>query len=86
MSGNNARYRNRELDAWIDRYYTTIPMGPRMEAAAQVVHHISDQVAWMGMFYQTDPIVVANRIQNTTIPKASGSDITWNVHEWDLKA
>jgi peptide/nickel transport system substrate-binding protein len=85
VSGNNARYRNPDLDAQIDRYFTTIPMGPRMDAAAQVVRHVSEQVAWMGMFYQTDPLVLANRIQNITIPKASGSDVTWNVHQWDVR-
>ena len=84
VSGNNARYRNAELDAWIDRYFTTIPLAPRMEAAAQVVHHISDQVAWMGMFYQTDPQVIANRIQRVTVPKASGADILWNVNDWEV--
>jgi peptide/nickel transport system substrate-binding protein len=85
VSGNNARYRNAELDALIDRYFTTIPMAPRMEAAGQVVRHVSDQVAWMGMFYQTEPIVFAHRIQNVQIPKASSSTILWNVHEWDLR-
>jgi ABC-type transport system substrate-binding protein len=85
VSGNNARYRSPDLDAQIDRYFTTIPMEPRMEAAAQVVRHVSEQVAWMGMFYQTDPLVLANRIQNVTIPRASGSDVTWNVQDWDVR-
>ena len=85
VSGNNARYQNAELDAHIDRYFTTIPMGPRMEAAAQVVRHVSDQVAWMGMFYQTDPNVIAHRIQNIQIPKASASTMLWNVHAWDVR-
>jgi peptide/nickel transport system substrate-binding protein len=84
VSGNNSRYRNPALDAAIDRYFTTIPMGPRLEAAAQVVNHISDQVAWMGMFHQTDPHVLANRIRNVTIPEASGATLLYNVHEWDV--
>lgn len=85
VSGNNARYRHPELDAAIDRYFTTIPMGPRMEAAGQVVRHISEQVAWMGMFYQTDPQVIANRILNVTLPVASGADLLYRIYEWDLK-
>ena len=61
------------------------PQSPPTTAAARVVHHVSDQVAWMGLFYQTEPMVIASRIQNLTVPQASTSSVLWNVHQWDLK-
>jgi peptide/nickel transport system substrate-binding protein len=85
VSGNNSRYRNPELDASIDRYYTTIPYQDRMEAARRVVNHVSEQVAWIGLFYQTEPDLVANRLVNVPVPKSSGASRLWNVHEWDAR-
>lgn len=84
-SGNNSRYRNRELDASIERYFTTIPNEDRMDAARRVVQHVSEQVAWIGLFYQTEPDLVANRLQNLQVPKSSASSRLWNIHEWDLR-
>ena len=85
VSGNNSRYRNAELDAAIDRYFTTIPFAERMEAAREVVHYVSDQVAWIGLFYQTTPDLVANRLLNVPVPRSSEGSRLWNVHEWDIK-
>jgi peptide/nickel transport system substrate-binding protein len=86
VSGNNSRYRNRELDASIDRYFTTIPLEDRMDAARRVVQHVSEQVAWIGLFYQTEPDLIANRLANVAVPKSSGASRLWNVHEWDVKS
>lgn len=84
-SGNNSRYRSRELDASIDRYFTTIPHDDRMDAARRVVQHVSEQVAWIGLFYQTEPDLVANRLANVSVPKSNSANRLWNVHEWDIK-
>ena len=84
-SGNNSRYRNRELDASIERYFTTIPIEDRMDAARRIVQHISENVAWVGLFYQTEPDLVANRLQNLHVPKSSGASRLWNIHEWDVR-
>jgi len=85
VSGNNSRYRNRELDASIERYFTTIPHEDRMDAARRIVQHISENIGWIGLFYQTEPDLVANRLTNVPIPKSSGSSRLWNIHEWDLR-
>jgi peptide/nickel transport system substrate-binding protein len=84
-SGNNSRYRNRELDASIERYFTTIPHEDRMDAARRIVQHVSEQVAWIGLFYQTEPDLMANRLLNVSVPKSSGSSRLWNIHEWDIR-
>jgi ABC-type transport system substrate-binding protein len=85
VSGNNARYMNRELDGLIDRYFTTIPITEHMEAARAVVRHVTDQVAWMGLYYQTDPQLISNRLQNVKVPEASGATALANVHEWTVQ-
>jgi len=85
VSGNNARYINAELDSLIDRYYTTIPLQERMELAAGIVRHVSDQVAWMGLYYQITPILISNRLRNVTQAKASKASTLTRIHEWDLR-
>jgi peptide/nickel transport system substrate-binding protein len=86
LGGNNGRYLNPELDALIDRYLVTIPMAERMQVAGQVVHHQTDQVVMLGMFYDTTPSLVHNRLQGFTL--LTGSDRgrqSWNGHLWDVK-
>ncbi len=76
---NRSRYMNPEFDALIDTYLATIPWEPRMQALGQVVHHISEQLNVMGLFYDVRPTLVGNRVRNTYVQNP-----TWNVHEWDL--
>lgn len=78
---NRARYHNQEFDALIDTYLATIPWEPRMQVLGQIVHHISDQLNAMGLFYDLRPTLVSNRLLNFT----SAQYPTWNVQEWDLK-
>ncbi len=85
VSGNNARYMNPALDALIDRYYITIPMEERLRVAGQIVHHISDQVAWMGLYYSVTPLLINNRLVNVSQAKAARASTLSNVHEWDLR-
>ncbi len=76
---NRSRYINPEFDALIDNYLATIPWEPRMRALGQVVHHISDQLNVMGLFYDVRPTLIGNRLQNAYVQNP-----TWNVHEWNL--
>jgi hypothetical protein len=41
---NRSRYMNAELDAAIVRYQTTIPFGPRMEAAREITRHVTENL------------------------------------------
>ena len=82
--GNNAsRYMNRELDALLDRYYVTIPIAERREVIGQIIHHISDQLVMLPLFYGAEPIVVGNRVRNVG-PRTSSATSGWNAHEWDV--
>ena len=48
--GNNARCVNPEFDGLLDRFYTTIPSGPRTAALGEVIYHIADRLNMMGLF------------------------------------
>lgn len=78
---NISRYQSPELDGLIERYLATIPPAQRVEVMGQIVHHISDQLNAMGLFYDVRTMLVRNGLVN--IPAQNS---TWNVHEWDLKS
>ena len=69
---------NAEFDALLDRYLTTIPRAPRIDALRQVVHHMTDQLNIMTLYYRASPTMVSNRLRNV------GPDPTWNAQDWTL--
>jgi peptide/nickel transport system substrate-binding protein len=77
---SRARYMNPEFDALIDRYMATIPWGPRMQVLGQVLHHMTDQLINMGLFYDVETTLVSNQLVN--VP---AQNPTANIHEWDVK-
>jgi peptide/nickel transport system substrate-binding protein len=77
------RYMNPEFDALIDRYYATIPRPERAQVLGQIVHHISDQLISMPIFYQAEPMLVGHRLRNVQ-PQGPGSTSAWNAHEWNV--
>jgi ABC-type transport system substrate-binding protein len=83
VAGNNARYMSPELDTLIDRYVTTIPYDQRMAVLGQVVHHQTDLVTVMGLFYQLRPMVVAVPLSHATPGNQSG-DNAWNAYGWSF--
>jgi hypothetical protein len=75
---------NPELDSLIDGYLRTIPRQERLQLAAQAIHHITDRVVELPLFYDTQPAFIANRLVN--VSAATGNSQTaWNAHEWDVK-
>jgi hypothetical protein len=84
--GNSrTRIRSAELDALIDRYFTTIPRAERMQALADFVHQLTDQLITMGVIYNSEPILVSKRIQNVVVAKPDGVRDSWNVQVWDVQ-
>ena len=76
---------NPELDALIDRYLVTIPMGPRLESVGQIIHHQTDQLTTLGLFFDTTPSLVDKRLRG--FGELTGGDRArqaWNAHQWDL--
>jgi hypothetical protein len=84
---NRPRYMNAEFDDLVDRYYVTIPWKERMVVLGDIVHHITDRVVAMGIFYDVTPTLIASRLVNVKAGsgRGTGSDGVqiWNAHEWD---
>ena len=81
---NRMRYRNAELDGFIDGFFSTIPRQQRTQVLGQLVHLMTDQVVPIGIYYNTEPTMVANRLVNVA-PGAQSSSPAWNAHEWDVR-
>jgi ABC-type transport system substrate-binding protein len=82
---NNANYMSAELDALLNRFFTTIPWDERVEAAGQIVRHMTEQVVWLGLFYRVEPTLVSKRVRNVTAGP-QGFTQAWNAHEWDTQS
>jgi peptide/nickel transport system substrate-binding protein len=83
-SGNNSRYSRPEMDAAINNYYTTVPWDERMEYARQVVHELSDDAAWIGLYYVVEPGLVPNKLTNLRAGRAEVNRLDF-IHEWDIQ-
>jgi ABC-type transport system substrate-binding protein len=81
---NYARYMNAELDTLLDRFVVTIEATQRIGVLSQIIHHISDQLNVLGLFYAANPTMISNKLVNVG---TRGQDATeaWNAHLWDLK-
>ena len=77
---NTANYMNPQLDALIDRYFVTIPHPARMEVAAQIVNHLSDQVVPMLMFHDLTSTAIGPRLRNVS---PVGNQV-WNAMNWTV--
>jgi len=82
---NNARYQNAEWDNIIDRYFSTVPKAERDQVLAQAVRHMTENLNVMGLFYDTEPMFIANRLVNIAPPKADNQNLSGNAHEWDTR-
>jgi peptide/nickel transport system substrate-binding protein len=77
---NTTGYMSPELDSLIDRYLVTIPRPERVQVAGQIVHHLSDQVVPMLMFYDVTATAVGRRVRNVA---TEGNEL-WNAIAWDV--
>ena len=82
---NRTRYINPEFDALLTGYFTTIPVGERAAAFGDIIHHMTDQVIVLGLFYDMDTTVIGDRLLNVG-PRKLGSTQARNVEQWDVKA
>ena len=80
VGSNTTGYMNAELDALIERYLVTIPRPERMQAAGQIIHHLTDQVIPMLMFYDITATPVGRRVHGVV---TQGNEL-WNVIAWDV--
>jgi peptide/nickel transport system substrate-binding protein len=80
VGGNRSRYRNPELDSFITRYVTTVPVSERLAALGDVIHHQTENLTMMTLFYEGSVILLgAKRLKGVT------SQRVWNAHLWDVE-
>lgn len=75
---------NPELDALLDSYFVTIPLQERVGVLGQIIHHISDQVVPLPLFYAAVPTMIGNRLRNISARNGRGSTEAWNAEAWDV--
>lgn len=82
--GNRSRYINPDFDAQIERYMTSIPLGERVPILGQIIHQMTDQLTVMGLWYNTEPVMIGSRVRNVTARDVGSATEAWNAHEWDV--
>jgi len=86
FSGSNrSRYMNAEYDAMIDSYMVTVPVPERTAQLARIVRHMTDQLNALGLWFNTEPMVVGKRLRNVQNKKTTGGYTAWNATEWDVQ-
>jgi peptide/nickel transport system substrate-binding protein len=81
---NFTRYMNPEYNDLILRYFRTIPRDERTEVLGQILHHQSENLIIMGLFYNVQSVALGKRVQNVTNSGVHGFNQAWNAHQWDL--
>jgi len=71
--------------ALVDRYLTTIPKTDRMAVAGQIVHHITDQLLTLPLYYPVTSTMIAHRLKNVPSRVPTDGTVTWNAPEWDVQ-
>jgi len=83
--GNNGRYLNADLDTLVDKYTVTIPPAERLVVTGQIVHHLTDQLPVLPLFFDATPSLIHNRVKGVT--PLSGDENgrqAWNAQEWSV--
>ena len=56
------------------------------QVLGQIVHHISDHLNVMGLYYSPTPEAISDRMMGVTTGRISRGLITWNAHEWNVRS
>jgi peptide/nickel transport system substrate-binding protein len=83
VGGNYVRYMNPQVDALIGRYFTTIPFDERIGVLGQLVHHTTEDLIWMPLFWRVVPTFMHNRLREVP-PVGDVGEQYWNAHLWDV--
>ena len=82
-AGNSSRYRSPELDGLIDRYLSTISLTDRYAVLADLVHHQTENVTMLPLFYDVTVTMAANRLRNIS-GRSERATEAWNAQAWDV--
>jgi peptide/nickel transport system substrate-binding protein len=81
---NPIKYQNREFDALIDRFVSTIPRAERVQVLGGMVHHATDQLLLLTLFHEPEPVLISNRLVNVGGRRGMAVQ-AWNAQDWDIR-
>jgi ABC-type transport system substrate-binding protein len=81
--GNYSRYQGTDLSDLVDRIYVTIPKGQRLDLERQSVRLVTDQLIRMGIFYDVQATLIANRLHGVIAGNSTGGSVA-NAHQWTV--
>jgi ABC-type transport system substrate-binding protein len=82
---NFPSYANPEYDALLERYLTTVPRDERFRVAGQIVHHLTDQLLAMPIYYSVTSTMINKRLKNVPARVPNDASIAWNATDWDVQ-
>lgn len=74
---------NSEFDALLDDFQRAIPTADRVRLFGEIIHHMTDQLTVLPLFYDVNVSLISNRLQNVGAAHAVGTE-AWNAELWDL--
>jgi ABC-type transport system substrate-binding protein len=81
---NYTRHMNPEIDAQVERYFTTIPLEERMQVLSPLIHYTTDQLIWMPLYWRILPTLANERLAG--VAPMGYSDQWWNAHLWEVRS
>ena len=57
----------------------------RTRVLGQVIHHMTENLNMMGMFYNAVPAMITNRLVGVAERKGETASQIWNVHRWEVR-
>ncbi|HEY3118651.1 MAG TPA: peptide ABC transporter substrate-binding protein [Chloroflexota bacterium] len=80
---NYGRFTSTEVDGLIAKYFQTIPPGQRAEVMGQIVRQLTEQVAFLGLWYTVGFGARNNRLTGVA-PQWPSTNIGWSAYSWDV--
>lgn len=83
VGGNYIRLMNPDVDALVERYFTTIPFNDRMQVLSQIVRYTTENVVWMPLYWRVLPTLMHERVAE--VNTIGEGNQWWNAHLWEVR-
>jgi peptide/nickel transport system substrate-binding protein len=86
--GEDSGYQNPEYDSLYERYSVTIPLAERQQLVGQIARHLADELPVLGLYYDTEPLALRNKMLNVAVPiggRVTGVASVFSIYQWDVR-